>query len=171
MPDGALEATADTAPDDEHSVFSLAGTSKLISYVPGRGMERHKPGTAKRMPAGSYLRWNMHYQANGRPMTDRTELGVWFNTKPATHEILNRGSSGLETYIVEGVEIPPRFKDGKWKRELIPNIPAYAANWRSSKSSRFRKTSRSSACPHTCIYAARTWFTSSPIPTEPTRPS
>ena len=130
MPDGALEATASTAPNTEQSVFSLAGTSKLISYVPGRGMERHKPGTAKRMPAGKYVRWNMHYQPNGRPMTDRTELGVWFNTKPVTHEILNRSSSGLETYIVEGVEIPPRLKDGKWKRGLIPNIPAYAANWK-----------------------------------------
>ena len=33
----------------------VEGASKLLSYVPGRGFEQHRPGTAKRIPAGSYL--------------------------------------------------------------------------------------------------------------------
>ncbi len=130
LPDGSKESTAETAPRVEQSVFSLAGTSKLISYVPGRGLERHRPGTGKRVPAGKYIRWNMHYQSNGRPMTDRTELGVWFNSKPVTHEILNRSSARMETYIVEGKEIPPELIDGQWRRGRIPNIPPYVDNWK-----------------------------------------
>ena len=130
MPAGVAESTAETAPRGEQSVFSLAGTSKLISYVPCRGLERHRPGTGKRIPAGKYIRWNMHYQTNGRPMTDRTELGVWFNSKEVTHEILNRSSARMETYIVEGKEIPPELKDGKWRRGRIPNIPPYVNSWK-----------------------------------------
>ena len=115
----------------EQQVFSLAGTSKLISYVPGRGMERHHPGTAKRIPAGAYIRWNMHYTTQGEEVIDRPQLGIWFNTKPVTHEVLNRSNSGLETYIVEGKEIEPVYReDGSWRRGPIPNIPPYAERWK-----------------------------------------
>ena len=66
----------------------VAGASKLLSYVPGRGFERHRPGTAKRIPAGSYLNWNQHYQVTGKPETDRSSLGLWFSKSPVTHEVL-----------------------------------------------------------------------------------
>ncbi len=115
---------------DVQRVFAVAGTSKLISYVPGRGLERHRPGTGKRIPAGKYIRWEMHYQTNGRPMSDRTQLGVWFNTKAVTHEVLNRSGTGRETYIVEGKEIPLRqAEDGRQRRGPIPNIPPYVESW------------------------------------------
>ena len=66
----------------------VEGASKLLSYVPGRGFEQHRPGTAKRIPAGSYLNWNQHYQVTGRPETDRSSLGLWFSKTQVTHEVL-----------------------------------------------------------------------------------
>ena len=49
----------------------LAGADKIISYVPGRGYEKHPEGYAKRIPANKYVRWVMHYNPTGQPETDR----------------------------------------------------------------------------------------------------
>jgi hypothetical protein len=123
--------------EGEQRVFALDGASKLISYVPGRGLERHQPGTGKRLPAGKYIRWAVHYNTTGRPETERAQLGIWFNTKPVTHEVLTRQAgnpvptdpNGRDIYIVNGKEIP--YKEGaRARREKIPNIPPYVENWK-----------------------------------------
>ena len=127
----------------EQSVFNevnLPGSSKLLSYVPGRGVERHRPGTAKRLAADKWVRWTLHYNPIGRPETDRHKLGVWFNTQPVTHEVLTRQAGnafptdpfGSDIYIVEGEEIKPtRDPDtGRVQRAKIPNIPPYKDNWK-----------------------------------------
>ncbi|MDH4066158.1 MAG: cytochrome c, partial [Acidobacteriota bacterium] len=79
-PMGASASSGDDAP--------LAGASKLISYVPGRGIEEHPEGFAKRIPAGKYIRWVMHYNPTGEAQTDRSRLGIWFAKGPVTHEVL-----------------------------------------------------------------------------------
>jgi hypothetical protein len=112
---------------------AVAGSTKLISFVPGRGLERHRPGTGKRIPAGKYIQWNLHYQPSGKPETDRTKLGIWFNKVPVTHEVLTRQAGDsiptagpfTPSYIVNGVEVP--LVNG---RARIPNIPPYAENWK-----------------------------------------
>ena len=57
----------------------LAGADKIISYVPGRGYEQHPEGYAKRIPAGKYVRWVMHYNPIGetddRPQQARPVVG------------------------------------------------------------------------------------------------
>jgi hypothetical protein len=117
----------------------LEGTSKLISFVPGRGVERHRPGTGKRIAAGKWIKFTMHYNATGRPETDRTRLGIWFNTKPVTHEVFTRQGGdpvptdpfGHDIYIVNGVEYAQMVdENGKAIRPKIPNIPPYAENWK-----------------------------------------
>ena len=124
------------------SVFNevnLPGTSKLLSYVPGRGVERHRPGTGKRLTAGKWIRWTMHYNPTGKPEVERSKLGIWFNTVPVTHEVLTRQAGnafptdpfGTDIYIVEGEEIrPTRDADGTVRRATIPNIPPYRDNWK-----------------------------------------
>ena len=118
---------------------NLPGTNKLISYVPGRGVERHRPGTGKRLTAGKWIRWEMHYNPTGRPEVERSRFGIWFNTVPVTHEVLTRQAGnafptdpfGTDIYIVEGEEIKPtRNADGTVRRAKIPNIPPYADNWK-----------------------------------------
>ena len=127
----------------EQSVFNevnLPGSSKLLSYVPGRGVERHHPGTGKRLAAGKWMRWTLHYNPIGQAATDRHRLGIWFNTKPVTHEVLTRQAGnafptdpfGNDIYIVEGEQIrPTRDPDtGKIIAAKIPNIPPYKDDWK-----------------------------------------
>jgi hypothetical protein len=50
------------------------------AYIPGTGARVARPGQA-RMIRGDrfhYVRWNLHYQATGRPETSRPRIGVWW---------------------------------------------------------------------------------------------
>ena len=119
---------------------NLPGSSKLLSYVPGRGVERHRPGTGKRLAADKWIRWTMHYNPIGVEATERSKLGIWFNTVPVTHEVLTRQAGnafptdpfGADVYIVQGEEVKP-VRDpetGRVRRGKIPNIPPYADDWK-----------------------------------------
>lgn len=119
---------------------NLPGSSKLLSYVPGRGVERHRPGTGKRLAADKWIRWTMHYNPIGVEATERSKLGIWFNTVPVTHEVLTRQAGnafptdpfGSDVYIVQGEEVKP-VRDpetGRVRRGKIPNIPPYADDWK-----------------------------------------
>ncbi len=125
------------------SVFNevnLPGSDRLLTYVPGHPFERHPPGTGKRISPDKWLRWTMHYNPMGVEATDRTKLGIWFNTKPVTHEMLTRQAGnafptdpfGNDIYIVQGEEIKPTRdpETGQVRRARIPNIPPYADDWK-----------------------------------------
>lgn len=140
-------------PDGKRAVASAGGGSDvfredgerhhLIAWVPGRTLERFRPGTAKRIAAGDWIRFNTHYQPNGTPSTDRSKLGVWFAKVPVTHEVFTRGvGSSLPTdpnetrFTVNGKEISVRSDNGEVvqqagaERRGIPNIPPYAEDWK-----------------------------------------
>src|SRR5439155_23476278 len=42
-----------------NSEFGLPGSSKLLSYVPGRGVDVHRADAGKRIPAGKYISFQM----------------------------------------------------------------------------------------------------------------
>lgn len=118
------------------TVNESSGLSKLICYVPGRGFEDHRPGTAKRIAAGKdrYIQFDVHYQASGREEVDQSEIGFWFSKVPVTHEVVTEmvggGSDGVR--LVQGVEPPSEMVTVggvERKRTKIPNIPPYAENW------------------------------------------
>ncbi len=118
------------------SVFDSQGLSKLICYVPGRGYEEHRPGTAKRIAAGKnrYIQFDVHYQASGKPEVDQSEIGLWFSKAPVTHEVITDmvGGGGNGVRLVEGVEPPVETVEvngATRRRAKIPNIPPYAENW------------------------------------------
>ena len=118
------------------SVFESQGMSKLICYVPGRGYEEHRPGTAKRIPAGKnqYIQFDVHYQPSGKPEKDQSEIGLWFSKVPVTHEVITEmvGGGAEGTRIVEGREPPSEMvtvNGVSRRRTKIPNIPPYAENW------------------------------------------
>ncbi len=137
-PDGKPDTGLD-ANGNRRNVFEVEGNNyHLISYVPGRGYERHQPGTGKRVTAGKWVRFEVHYNPNGEATTDRTRLGVWFSKTPVTREIYTKSAGqSLPTaavdesrFIVEGKEILPAVQaDGSRRRGRIPNIPPYAENW------------------------------------------
>jgi len=60
----------------------------LAGYAPGMTPQFWKPGQARLIKAGSTLVFQMHYQATGKPMTDRTKIGLIFAKKPATEQIV-----------------------------------------------------------------------------------
>ena len=108
----------------------LAGASKLLAWVPGRGFEMHRPGVAKKIGADKYVQWSLHYTPTGRPEVDRSEMGLWLTDEPVHHEILSRivGSplptdpAGQRLHVVDGKEISGR--------ERLPVIPPHAEDWR-----------------------------------------
>jgi hypothetical protein len=115
----------------------LAGADKLISYVPGRGIEAHPPGFAKRIPAGKYIRWVMHYNPTGQPETDRSRLGLWWAKGPVTHEVLNLqagdpvpGSGGRGLYFAQGKEVLYESDDTTGRRGKTPTIPPYVGDFK-----------------------------------------
>ena len=127
---GGLSETAPREVFLSQDAFSRAGAFKLVGQAPGKGYERHFPGTAKRILPGMYFQFNMHYQVSGRPEKDRSLLGLWFAKQPVTHEVLTKGVTDTifiggkelsETRVVNGKEVKVRGK--------IPNIPPNADNW------------------------------------------
>ena len=116
----------------------LPGSSKLLSWVPGRGLDQHRPDIGKRIPAGKYISWQMHYNPTGKPEKDRSKLGLWFNKVPVTHEVLIRQAGdamattkgGLSLYRAEGKEVEYVADPGSTRRSrTTPNIPPYVENW------------------------------------------
>src|SRR5687768_1664256 len=118
----------------------LPGSSKLLSWVPGRGLDHHRPHIGKRIPGGKYINWQLHYNPTGKPEKDRTRLGIWFNKVPVTHEVLirqagdpiatNRGAQA--PYRAEGKEIAYEYGNEQAntrRRAPTPNIPPYVDNW------------------------------------------
>jgi len=131
-----MERTESGLPRTESG--TLAGASKLLSWVPGRGVDVHRPEVGKRIPAGKYLNWQMHYNPTGKPEKDRSRLGIWFNKVPVTHELLIRqagdpmatDTKGLSIYRVEGKEVEYKADPGSTRRSrTTPNIPPYVENW------------------------------------------
>ncbi len=114
----------------------LAGADKVISYVPGRGYEAHPQGFAKRIPAGKYVRWVIHYNPTGQVEKDRSKLGLWFAKGPVTHEVLNLqagdpvpGSGGKGLYFAQGKEVLYESDDTTGRRGKTPTIPPYTENF------------------------------------------
>ena len=117
---------------------TLPGASKLLSWVPGRGVDVHRAAVGKRIPAGKYLNWQLHYNPTGTPQTDRSRLGIWFNKVPVTHELLIRqagdplatDTASASLYRAEGQEVLYKADTGSTRRSrTTPNIPPYVENW------------------------------------------
>lgn len=110
--------------------FTRAGAFKLVGQAPGKGFEKHFPGTAKRILPGMYIQFNMHYQPSGRVEKDRSRLGLWFAKKPVSYEVLTKGVT--DTIFIGGKELSEtRMVNGREikVRGRIPNIPPHVDNW------------------------------------------
>jgi hypothetical protein len=137
-PDGKIADDRARSAFRAEAAMGLPGSNKLLSWVPGRGVDRHRADIGKRIPAGKYLNWQVHYNPTGKPEKDRTKLGIWFNKVPVTHELLIRQAGdplatttgGLSLYRAEGKEIEYTADEGSTRRRSrTPNIPPYAENW------------------------------------------
>ncbi|MEN8182190.1 MAG: redoxin domain-containing protein [Myxococcota bacterium] len=77
----------------------------FAGYVPGRNPEPLPEGTGFFLPAGSRLRFQLHYNTTGREETDQPRMALYFSREPLAHE-LKIGAAGSFRF-----RIPPRRKD------------------------------------------------------------
>ncbi len=73
----------------------------FAGLVPGQSWTEYPEGMAKRLPAGAWLKFQIHYTPNGTAVQDKTEIGFIFQDAPPTHEMIT--SSAMTTRF----EIPP----------------------------------------------------------------
>jgi hypothetical protein len=60
----------------------------LVGYAPGQPAEILRPGQAKLIKAGSDIIFQVHYTPNGKPVTDRTKLGLVLAKEPPKERVL-----------------------------------------------------------------------------------
>ena len=109
------------------SVFDTSASVWIGTYAPGWDFERYKPGIGKRVPAGWNINFNMHYQPTGKPESDRTALGLWYQKVPLERELITRAVG--DAYVVEDGQLLASPKGGQFGRVRIPSIPPYVDNW------------------------------------------
>ena len=66
-------------PPGKRNPYAADGTATTLSgWAPGDMPAMYSPGTARRIPAGSKLMFEVHYTPNGVEQTDRSSVGVIF---------------------------------------------------------------------------------------------
>jgi len=60
----------------------------LVGYAPGQPAEILRPGQAKLIKAGSDIIFQVHYTPNGKPISDRTKLGLVLAKEPPRERAL-----------------------------------------------------------------------------------
>jgi hypothetical protein len=129
--------------------------------VPGQGPRVFPEGVARKLPAGAWLKFQMHYTPNGTATSDRTEVAFRFTDAPPKHE-MQAGSAftnrfripaGADDHQVQAETVfrsdsvlysfaPHMHLRGKafryelvhpdGQRETIADIPRYDFNWQTS---------------------------------------
>jgi len=105
------------------------------AYIPGASVRVAKPGQARliRGDRSRYIRWNLHYQATGKPETARPSIGVWWDTG-STGTNLER-SLGLREQTSEGKPVvaivgkPRNVGIASNVNPFLEPIPPNKSNW------------------------------------------
>ncbi|MFN0108086.1 MAG: thiol-disulfide isomerase [Blastocatellia bacterium] len=163
--DGTVHRTKPDAPvindacSENRSGGGGSGSTLFSTYAPGRNADIYPLGTAKKIPAGSNLIFQMHYaKTTGKVEKDRTSMAIVFAKQPVEKQIetllivndLFAVPAGAENHTanacstlrrdVELVGYMPhmhvRGKSMKYevvypdgKRETLLNVDRYNFNW------------------------------------------
>jgi mono/diheme cytochrome c family protein len=108
--------------------------TRFCCYVPGGNFQQFRQGAGKRIPTQGYIAWGLHYTPVGKPVLDKTRIGLWFQND-MTHEIVEI-STGRTTHLVQGKQLvddeftPVRTSGvGNAGFPAIPVIPPHSKNW------------------------------------------
>jgi hypothetical protein len=104
-PDARKRKPGDPAPQG-----GLAGF--FAATAPGTPAMLFPEGTAKKLPKGAWLKFQIHYTPNGTEYTDNTKIGFIFADKPATQEVQTRSAANTR------IEIKPYEKDQTFYAEV-----------------------------------------------------
>jgi peroxiredoxin len=103
------------------------GKGMLVAYAPGDIGSVYPAQSAKRIPKGSSLLFQMHYTPNGTAHTDRSKVGFVFAKEPPTHEVATRGVA-QQTILLwpnkddQKVAANSTFKDDVLVWALMPHM-------------------------------------------------
>jgi hypothetical protein len=131
--EGALDSNV-LDPEAERNAADDAAGGGLGAYIPGAGARLARPGHARSIPGDrlGYVRWNLHYQATGRPETARPSFGLWWATGPVTQVeqtllLREQTSEGKQLVAVTGA--PRNLGLATNVNPLLMPIPPESANW------------------------------------------
>jgi mono/diheme cytochrome c family protein len=88
------------APDAEQQQGGISGF--FAGYAPGNFGVVFPQGMAKRLPAGAWLKFQLHYTTNGVPATDRSALALVFADSPPEREVQTRSAFNTRFVIPPG---------------------------------------------------------------------
>ena len=89
-PDAPVYDDGCSSPDGEEIPVESSGDINIVPgiYLPGHLPEIRPAGYALRVPAGSYLQFQVHYSNHtGKDVNDRTSIGLVFAKGPVNHQI------------------------------------------------------------------------------------
>lgn len=90
----------------------------FAGLVPGQATTMYPEGTAKRLPAGAWLKFQLHYTPNGRAVEDRTQIGFIFADTAPEREM--HTSAAMTTRL----DIPPGASNHEVKATTTFSRPA-----------------------------------------------
>ena len=93
----APQVKTDAEPDT-----SALPSDFLVGYAPGQPAEILRPGQAKLIKAGSDIVFQVHYTPNGKPITDRTRLGLVLAKEPPRERVLTLSATNGTFHIPPG---------------------------------------------------------------------
>jgi mono/diheme cytochrome c family protein len=93
---------ADEVLQTELSDFWLLQTQMLCGYVPGNQGAVFAEGSAKRIPAGSKIVFQIHYTATGKEEQDQSYLGLVFAPRDEVDQVIETVPAMMSSF-----EIPP----------------------------------------------------------------
>ena len=105
-PDSRKRKPGDPAPQG-----GLAGF--FAATAPGTPAMFFPEGTAKKLPKGAWLKFQIHYTPNGTEYLDNTKIGFLFTDKPSTQEVQTRAAANTK------FEIKPYEKDQTFVAEAL----------------------------------------------------
>ncbi len=71
----------------------------FAGYVPGYDPVAAPDGTAKLLPKGAVLQFQMHYITTGQAETDQTEIGLYVSPTPPTHVLQTKSAPNISFTI------------------------------------------------------------------------
>lgn len=134
----------------------------LVATAPGARPLALPPGYAKRIPAGSKFKFQMHYTPNGKKTVDRSSVGLVYTDAATVHTVVRTDQAmnmlfrippGADDFVVESLKkfrrdtllvslYPHMHLRGKAFRytarypngteEVLLDIPRYDFNWQNS---------------------------------------
>jgi hypothetical protein len=106
------------------------------AYIPGSSVRVARPGQARmvRGDRARYVRWNLHFQATGKPERSRPKIGVWFDKSGTAAANLER-SVRMSEQISEGKPVvaivgkPRNVGIATNVNPFLEPIPPHDASW------------------------------------------